>query len=458
MTTRPRTRVTESGSSTSGSTESAAHTARVALSRVNLGKVFRAESTNYLLLLGTTLFLVVFGLVMVLSSSSVDSYLENAGFFGGLFRQGIFAMIGIPLMLVISRLPVKFWKRIAWPALLVACFFQCLVVFTPLGVTVAGNTNWLDIAGVQFQPSEGIKVALVVWLGVILNQKKDKLDDWRHVYIPVFGVGGGAVMLVMIGGDLGTVIIMASILFGAMFFAGVRLRMLALPLLIGIVAGGLLAISSENRRTRLLSFAVDSCDTVGGPISAACWQPLHGTWALANGGIFGVGLGNSKAKWSWLPAADNDYIFAIIGEELGLIGAIVVLLMFVLLAIAFIRILRGASTMQIKVTTSAVMVWIIGQALVNIGVVLGVLPVLGVPLPLISAGGTALLTTLAAIGVVLSFARSDHDEQQDAAASAPQTPQQSAPTRIAPTRIAPSRTAPSRTAPARTAPKRGSTR
>ena len=458
MTTRPRTRVTESGSSTSGSstsgsTESAAHTARVALSRVNLGKVFRAESTNYLLLLGTTLFLVVFGLVMVLSSSSVDSYLENAGFFGGLFRQGIFAMIGIPLMLVISRLPVKFWKRIAWPALLVACFFQCLVVFTPLGVTVAGNTNWLDIAGVQFQPSEAIKVALVVWLGIILNQKKDKLDDWRHVYIPVFGVGGGAVMLVMIGGDLGTVIIMASILFGAMFFAGVRLRMLALPLIIGIVAGGLLAISSENRRTRLLSFAVDSCDTVGGPISAACWQPLHGTWALANGGIFGVGLGNSKAKWSWLPAADNDYIFAIIGEELGLIGAIVVLLMFVLLAIAFIRILRGASTMQIKVTTSAVMVWIIGQALVNIGVVLGVLPVLGVPLPLISAGGTALLTTLAAIGVVLSFARSDHDEQQDAAASAPQTPQQSAPTRIAPNRIAPSRTAPSRTA-----PKRGSTR
>ena len=448
MTTRPRTRVTESGSTTSGSTDSAAHTARVALSRVNLGKVFRAESTNYLLLLGTTLFLVVFGLVMVLSSSSVDSYLENAGFFGGLFRQGIFAMIGIPLMLVISRLPVKFWKRIAWPALLVACFFQCLVVFTPLGVTVAGNTNWLDIAGVQFQPSEGIKVALVVWLGVILNQKKDKLDDWRHVYIPVFGVGGGAVMLVMIGGDLGTVIIMASILFGAMFFAGVRLRMLALPLLIGIVAGGLLAISSENRRTRLLSFAVDSCDTVGGPISAACWQPLHGTWALANGGIFGVGLGNSKAKWSWLPAADNDYIFAIIGEELGLIGAIVVLLMFVLLAIAFIRILRGASTMQIKVTTSAVMVWIIGQALVNIGVVLGVLPVLGVPLPLISAGGTALLTTLAAIGVVLSFARSDHDEQQDAAASAPQTPQQSAPTR----------SAPSRTAPPRTAPKRGSTR
>jgi cell division protein FtsW len=448
MTTRPRTRVPESGvpeSSTSESRKpsSAPNAARAALSRINLGRVFRAESTSYLLLLGTTLFLVIFGLVMVLSSSSVDSYLANLGFFGGIFRQGIFALVGIPMMLVVSRLPVRFWSRIAWPALLAADFLQCLVVFTPLGVTVAGNTNWLDFAGIQFQPSEAIKVALVVWLGVLLSQKEDKLDDWRHIYIPVFGVGGGSVALVMIGGDLGTVVIMASILFGALYFAGVRLRLIALPLLVGSIGGVLLAVASENRRTRLLSFVVDSCDTVGGPISAPCWQPLHGTWALANGGIFGAGLGNSKAKWSWLPAADNDYIFAIIGEELGLIGSIVVLLMFVLLAVAFIRILRGASTLQSKVTTASVMVWIIGQALVNIGVVLGVLPVLGVPLPLISAGGTALLTTLAAIGIVLSFARSDHDKQQDAAA-ATKAPRLAA--------------APRPAATSRSAPKRGSTR
>jgi cell division protein FtsW len=448
MTTRPRTRVPESGAPKSSTTEprtrvSAPNAARGALSRINLGAVFRAESASYLLLLGTTLFLVIFGLVMVLSSSSVDSYLANLGFFGGLFRQGMFAVIGIPMMLVISRMPVRFWSRIAWPALLAADFLQCLVVFTPLGVTVAGNTNWLDFAGVQFQPSEAIKVALVVWLGVLLSQKANKLDDWRHLYIPVFGVGGGSVALVMIGGDLGTVVIMASILFGALYFAGVRLRLIALPLLVGSIGGVLLAVASENRRTRLLSFVVDSCDTVGGPISAPCWQPLHGTWALANGGIFGAGLGNSKAKWSWLPAADNDYIFAIIGEELGLIGSIVVLLMFVLLAIAFLRILRGASTLQSKVTTASVMVWVIGQALVNIGVVLGVLPVLGVPLPLISAGGTALLTTLAAIGIVLSFARHDHDKQQDAAAAANQQPL---------------RAAPERTGTARTAPKRGSTR
>jgi cell division protein FtsW len=406
MTTNPpRSRTTRSGTPTQAAeVDPTGSTSSGSSARIRLNRVFKAESANYFLLLGTTLFLVIFGLVMVLSSSSVDSYLEDAGFFGGIIRQGVFALVGVPLMLLVSRLPLKFWERIAWPALLASSFLQCLVVFTPLGIEVAGNTNWLALGQVQFQPSEMIKVALVIWLGMILAKKQDMFDDWRHVLIPVFGVGGGAVMLVLIGGDLGTVVIMAAILFGALFFAGVRLRMLALPLLIGAAGVVVVALSSSNRLTRILSFMGEGCEEIGGTISAACWQPLHGTWALANGGVLGVGLGNSKAKWSWLPAADNDYIFAIIGEELGLIGGIVVLLMFILLAFAFIRIMRGAS-IQVRVTTASVMVWIIGQAMVNIGVVLGVFPVLGVPLPLISAGGTALLTTLVAIGVVLSFTR-----------------------------------------------------
>jgi cell division protein FtsW len=183
------------------------------------------------------------------------------------------------------------------------------------------------------------------------------------------------------------------------------------PLLIGVGAAIVLAVVSPNRMTRIMSFLNESCTQLSGEISSSCWQPLHGTWALANGGILGVGLGNSKAKWSWLPAADNDYIFAIIGEELGLIGCIVVLGMFILLAFAFLRIMRSATTVQAKVSTAAVMVWIIGQAFVNIAVVLGVFPVLGVPLPLISAGGTALLTTLVAIGIVLSFARGDRSSE-----------------------------------------------
>ncbi len=375
--------------------------------RINLGRVFKAEGGNYFLLLGNTLFLVIFGLVMVLSSSSVDSFLADMGFFGGLLRQGMFAVIGIPLMLVVSRLPLAFWRRVAWPSMLITCFLQFLVVATGLGRGTGGNTNWLNIFGIQFQPSEGIKVALVIWLGMILSQKQDKLDDWKHVFIPVFGVGGGAVLLVMIGGDLGTVMIMAGILFGALFFAGVKLRLLVVPLLVGVGGAIVLAVVSPNRMTRIMSFLNEGCTELSGEISSSCWQPLHGTWALANGGVLGVGLGNSKAKWSWLPAADNDYIFAIIGEELGLIGCIVVLGMFILLAFAFLRIMRTATTVQAKVSTAAVMVWIIGQAFVNIGVVLGVFPVLGVPLPLISAGGTALLTTLVAIGIVLSFARGD---------------------------------------------------
>ncbi|MEB0002440.1 putative lipid II flippase FtsW [Cryobacterium sp. 10I1] len=366
--------------------------------------MLRTPSADYFLLLGVTLFLVFFGLAMVLSSSSVDSYVSNGGFFGVLIHQGFIAIVGIPLMLIVSRAPMKFWQRIAWPALIATCLVQCLV-FTPLGVTVAGNTNWLSVGSFQFQPSEAIKVALVIWLGTILAQKQDQLHDWRHVLIPVFGVGGAAVLLVMIRGDLGTTVILGGILFGSLVFAGVRMRMLAIPLGVGAVGAVAAAAASSNRLTRVLAFFGTGCDSSSKTISAACWQPLHGTWAMADGGIFGVGLGNSKAKWSWLPAADNDYIYAIIGEELGLIGAIVVLLLFIVLAIAFLRIMSATPHLQVRVTTAAVMVWVVGQALVNMGVVLGFIPVLGVPLPLISAGGTALLTTLIGIGVVLSFAR-----------------------------------------------------
>ena len=155
-----------------------------------------------------------------------------------------------------------------------------------------------------------------------------------------------------------------------------------------------------------MSFLDANCQAGGtGDAINECWQIQHGTYALANGGVFGVGLGNSAAKWSWLPAADNDFIFAIIGEELGLIGAVVVIGLFVLLAVAFVRMMRSARTPFAKAATAAVLVWVIGQACVNIGVVLGVFPILGVPLPLVSAGGTALLTTMFAIGIVLSFAR-----------------------------------------------------
>ncbi len=377
------------------------HTPAVSGARVRLTRLFGTESVNYFLLLGTTLFLVVLGLIMVLSSSSVEQYAGGNGFFSGFWKQLTFAAVGVPLMLVVSRLPVGFLKKWAWLALIGSCALQMLVVFTPLGEEIGGNTNWLRIGGFQFQPSEIIKLALVLWLGLVLARKQPLLQSWKHSLIPVIPIGGGAIALVMAGGDLGTVLIMLMILFAALYYAGVRLRVLGALVLTAVPVIYVLTLASPSRIRRITMFFGDGCVDY----ENACWQPLHGTWALANGGILGAGLGNSKAKWSWLPEADNDYIYAIIGEELGLIGAVVVLMLFALLAFSFIRIIRSARDPFVRVVTGAVMVWLIGQAFVNIAVVLELAPVLGVPLPLISSGGTALVSTLVAIGIVLSFAR-----------------------------------------------------
>jgi cell division protein FtsW len=372
--------------------------------RISLGRVLQAESANYYMLLGITLFMVAFGLVMVLSSSSAES---DSGFFSRFFSQGVYALIGVPLMLLVSRLPMRFWRRFTWVFLAGACMLQVLVLTTPLGVRIGGNRNWLKIGGFTGQPSEIIKVALVVWLGVVLSRKIDLINNWKHLAIPVVPIGGGAILLVTIGGDLGTTIIMAGFLLGALFFAGARIRYLILGSGVVAALAILVAMSSESRIGRVMAF-FGGMSSVNPDVN---WQIDNGYYALASGGIFGVGLGNSHAKWSWLPAADTDFIFAIIGEELGLIGTIVVIILFVLLAITFLRIIHQSTDPFAKITTAAVMVWIVSQAFVNIGVVLGVIPVLGVPLPLISAGGTAMVSSLIAIGIVLSFARQN---QRDA--------------------------------------------
>ena len=370
---------------------------------VAVKRLFAAETGNFFLLLGTTLFLVVFGLVMVLSSSAVTSFTESDDFFTGFLRQGLFALVGVPIMLLASRMPSTFWKKWSGMAMAVGVGLQLLVVATPLGVEVNGNRNWLSLGAFTLQPSEITKVALAIWLAYVLSSKLDRLHDIRELILPIAPIAGLSIALVLVGGDLGTAIILISIVLGAMFFAGVRLRFLAIPLVLMAVVGPVFAFSSNSRSDRIQVW-LDGCSS-SSDYATFCWQTVHGWWALAAGGVFGVGLGNSKAKWSWLPEADNDFIFAIIGEELGLLGAITVLALFIVLAVAFVRIIRGNPDPFARIVISAVMVWIIGQAFVNIAVVLGILPVLGVPLPLISSGGSALVTTLFAIGIVLSFAR-----------------------------------------------------
>lgn len=369
---------------------------------VAVRKLFSAETPEFFLLLGTTLFLLVFGLVMVLSSSSIESRIGDGNFFARATRQGLFAALGLPLMLLAARMPIAFWKRWAGVALVIGGVLQ-LLVFTNLGIEIGGNRGWLDFGFFTAQPSELIKLALAIWLPWILVKKMPHFDDWRQVLVPAGPVVAVAVGLVLLGKDLGSATIILMVVLGSAFFAGVRMRHLAvvvavIGMLVAFVAT--LTLSRQDRIQAWLSGCVDPA-----LLNDECWQTVHGWEALAHGGIFGVGLGNSAGKWSWIPAADNDFIFAIIGEELGLVGCLLVLALFVLLAISFVRIVRMSRDPFARVVTSAVMTWIIGQAFVNIAVVLGVLPVLGVPLPLVSSGGSALLTTMVAIGIVLSFAR-----------------------------------------------------
>jgi cell division protein FtsW len=208
----------------------------------------------------------------------------------------------------------------------------------------------------------------------------------------------------MAGGDLGTAVIFTFIIFGLLIVTGAPLKILGQVALVAVALAAIAAATSASRMARITAWL-----NPGSASSEAFnWQFEHGTWALAAGGIFGVGLGNSKMKWSWIPEVENDFIFAIVGEELGLVGALVVIGLFVLLAGSLIRVMLRSTNTFARVATLGVVIWIISQGAVNISVVLGLVPVLGVPLPLISAGGSSLIATLAGIGLVLAFEKDNH--------------------------------------------------
>ncbi|HWB34672.1 MAG TPA: putative lipid II flippase FtsW [Rugosimonospora sp.] len=358
--------------------------------------------TSYYVLAGATALLLVLGLVMVLSSSSVDSLAAGHSPYAEFLDQTKYALVGLPVMLVLARLPVRALKRLAWPALLLGVGFQ-LLVFTPFGWGTNGNRNWVRLPGFQAQPSEVLKLALALWLGVVLARKLPLLSQWKHALIPAIPVAAGAIGLVLLGHDLGTVLVLFLLVFGALWVAGVRLRMFVVPAVAVAAVTFPLVYYSGNRKDRINSWlAGDAADALNGG-----YQSQHGIWALGTGGWGGLGLGQSREKWSYLPEAHNDFVFAVIGEELGLLGTLLVLVLFALLAFAMVRVIRRHDDAFARITTGAILCWIVGQALVNIAVVIHLLPVIGVPLPLVSAGGSALIMTMAALGVVLAFARSE---------------------------------------------------
>lgn len=364
--------------------------------RVSLGRLFAPPSTEFVMVASTAVLLTVFGVVMVLSATSANpsAPLEAA------VKQGLFAAVGIPLMFLVSRLPVAFFGKIAWPALILAVLFQLLVFVPGVGVSSYGNRNWINLAGIQLQPSEFLKLALAIWIAFVLLRKQSKLGTWHQVFIPVVPVSILAIGTVIAGNDLGTVMVLVLVVLGCLFFSGAKLRLFILPMLLGLVAVLGFALTSKNRMNRILSaFNPSACDPTN-----ECYQAVHGMWGLANGGFFGVGLGNSQEKY-WLPAASNDYIFAIIGEELGMLGCLMVLVLFGVFAVGAFHIIRKTHDPFIRIASGGIVVWIVGQALFNIGVVLRILPVMGVPLPFMSQGGTSLLSVMIACGVLLAFAR-----------------------------------------------------
>ncbi len=379
----------------------AVHLARQRSVRFIVRRLFRAESPRYYLLLGATLFMVGFGLTMVLSSSFVDSHMAGNSFLAVFWKQGWSALIGVPTMLIVSRIPSTFWKKHARLILIVAVVLQLLVIATPLGIQAGGNRNWFRLGSFSFQPSEVMKVAIAAWVSVMLVRRRDELSQWKRSLLPVVLVAGAAISLVTAGGDLGTTIILGGMVMVSLFIAGVPHKQLAATVGVASVLVVILAVARPSRLIRILAFLHPGSANPTG----VGWQIQNSYSALASGGLFGVGLGNSQSKWGWLPAADTDFIFAIIGNELGLVGCLLVVSLFATITVSFVNIIRASTDQFAQVMTAGILAWIVGEAAVNIGVVLGLLPVLGVPLPLFSAGGTALICTLLAVGIVLSFER-----------------------------------------------------
>lgn len=360
----------------------------------------RGAQTNYYVVLGATLALTFMGLIMVLSSSSVEAIARNKSAFGDVSKQGLWALVGVACMFGMQLVPPKTLKKLAWPALGVAALLLIAVLI--FGKEIYGNKNWILIGPFSIQPSEFAKVALALWGAWVVERKANLMHQWKHAVIPLLvPFGLLIVLLVLLGRDLGTALILLLILAVVMFVGGASAKLFGLAGLLGVVGIVLMVLLAPNRMGRIMAWLFDKC----GDQQDFCYQAKQGIYALASGGWLGVGLGQSRQKWSHIPEAQNDFIFAVLGEELGLLGTLFVVVLYAMLAVAMYRIAVRTGTIFGRVAVSGIVAWIIGQAFINIGMVTGLLPVIGVPLPFISSGGSALLATFLGVGVVLSFAR-----------------------------------------------------
>jgi cell division protein FtsW len=368
---------------------------------------------SYHLLLASAGLLLVIGLAMVFSATSVQAYATEGSAFAAIAEQATYAGVGLAAFWFFQRLPVRTFRALALPLLLAAFALQGLLdglsllhaarlIEQPRIGPLAADLQWLDLGGLSVQPSELAKLALVVWGADVLARKGVLIGRWRELARPLFPVA--AVMFLLVGyEDLGTMLCLLVIIIGLLWAAGVRIRVFAAMAVAALAGIGMLVLArSSYRLGRLTAFLNPNCDVLDD-----CYQAKQGQIALADGGWFGVGLGNAALKWGWLPAANNDFIFAVIGEELGVVGCLVVLALFAVFAYTGLRIASRVSGRFRRLAAAGVVAWIAGQTVINIGGVVGVLPITGLPLPFISTGGSALVVTLAAVGMLASFARAE---------------------------------------------------
>jgi cell division protein FtsW len=358
--------------------------------------------TDLLLLIGACAVLTSLGLVMVLSAGSVSA---AQGYDGNSFwyfqRQLVYAAVGIAAAIVIARIPPARW-RVIGPMLLVATSVLMLIAAHPSsGTSFYGASRWIDLGPLTLQPSEFAKLGLVGVCATILRNKANKLGDVGHLLLPlgpiVVVVGG----LGLLQRDLGTTVVLCGTVFLMLFVAGVRMRYLVVGGGLGLAVAALLILGEAYRRTRFFNAWLDPWADP----QRSGYQLIQGLIAIGSGGWFGTGLGTSRAKWDFLPNAHSDFIFAVIGEELGLVGALAVLCAFGLLVYAGIRIAIHTQDPFDRLLAAGVISWIAVQTVINLGAVTGLMPITGVPLPLVSFGGTALVVTLAGVGVLASVAR-----------------------------------------------------
>ena len=368
-------------------------------------------------MLGCSILLLALGMVMVLSASSIRQYQDTGSAFTLFDKQALWVAIGLPLMWLAARMPPRVFRTVAYPLMLLAAGALAVALVPGLGRSANGAQRWISFGGpFQFQPSEPAKLALVLW-GADLLARKEKLKqltEWRQMLIPLLPGTGVIVLFVMLGSDLGTTLVLMTIFLALLWVVGAPGRLFVGMAGVTSVLVAILILVEPYRVQRLTGFL----DQSGNQLTLN-YQGIQGLYAIATGGWFGTGLGEGRAKWDYLPNPETDFIFAIIGEELGLIGTLLVLGLFGLLAYAGLRIAKRVKDPFMRLAAAGATAWITVQAIVNIGAVIGVLPITGIPLPLVSYGGSALIPTLIVLGMLLSFAKLEPGARQALAARGP---------------------------------------